>query len=77
MKKYVYYVVYSYNSNNNTKSGYGYLVQTHTKKITNQERVEEMHRWVKHFIEQDEDVIDAQPIVTNFSLINEYEGDKR
>ena len=72
MKRYVYYVVYSYNADNNTKSGYGYLVQTHGQKIINQERVEEMHRWVKHFIEQDVNVIDAQPIVTSFSLIDEY-----
>ena len=72
MKKYIYYVVYSYNADNNSKSGYGYLVQTHNQKIINKERVEEMHRWVKHFIEQDVNVVDAQPIVTSFSLIDEY-----
>lgn len=72
MKKYVYYVVYSYNANNNTTSGYGYVVQNSNAKIKNKEQVEYMHKRVKDFIEEDVGVTGAIPIVTNFFIIDEY-----
>lgn len=73
MKKYVYYVAYTYEPVLPSAKGLGtgYLVQTHNKKPKTQSDVDLMHEKVAEYLISLGET-KPNPIITNFILIDEY-----